>query len=146
MTIKRIAPGGLAARNPSLRPGLVLTSVQGQAVAHTTFGAALGMIKRAARPLTLTFKAPPSVEKDVRAAVRGQLRRHDSELAEPRQRVTGGTMTCHVHVSDDTVLSGQFEYSWVNPRFVDVHPLREMGVRTPRSDHLLAANNKDLIL
>ena len=39
VTITRIAPGGLAARNPSLRPGLVLTSVQGHAVWHTAFKA-----------------------------------------------------------------------------------------------------------
>ena len=70
--IESIAPNGLAAGPDygSLRPGLVLTSIQGVEVAPLGFRQALAMLREAGRPLVLEFAAAagagsPGVEEDV---------------------------------------------------------------------------------
>ena len=61
--IADVIPGGSASKFPELIAGLILTHVQEKSIAsHST---AVEAIKAAGRPLTLTFKVPPSGKMDV---------------------------------------------------------------------------------
>ena len=71
-SIKAIAADGLAAQLPQLRAGLVLHTVQGQAVVGLPFNDCLALIGAASRPTTLTFLEPGSENGDRASAADGR--------------------------------------------------------------------------
>ena len=55
MKINRIDPSGLAAKQPQLKPGLVLIAVQGRSVRGKSQIFCADLLRRPPRPITMTF-------------------------------------------------------------------------------------------
>eukprot|EP01044_Picomonas_judraskeda_P004831 COSAG03_NODE_434_length_7933_cov_12.379755_7_plen_727_part_00 len=115
-----INPGTQAERHPELRPGLVLTEVDGQSVVGIGYPPTLALIKKAGRPVTLRFTPGGTVAAAVAATP-----------ADPTEGLTGA--------------AAQRAFATeVQVKYIDTEETRLLPIYSDSGDLLVVADKADI--